>query len=109
MPYRERPVENLGPSIRPAPSVRPDAAAATRRARTAERLDQARDRMSADTRTRPASSSPAIRRLLGYDQPARPPQRWENRVAWGEDGVRLRSVHIGPVDPAPAPAHRVRA
>lgn len=105
MAFWERPRESLGPSIRPAPldGGALDAAAATRRAREAERLAQARDRMGADVRTRPEDSSPAIRKLLGYGEPVRPSQRWENRHEWGEDGVRMRSVHVGPVDPAPVP------
>ncbi len=79
-------------------------AEATRQARRRERLEASRDRLAADVRSRPEDSSPAIRRLLGNDQPARPPQRWENQTRWGLDGLRLRSVHVGPVDPAASPA-----
>ncbi len=108
---RERPREDLRPSIRPASADRValDAAAATRRARHHERLEAAHNRMSKDVRSRPEDSSPAIRRLLGYGGPARPPQRWDQRVEWDVDGVRLRNVHVGPVDPTPAPTRRVRA
>lgn len=103
MALQDRPRETLGPDGRPAAGDRGalDAAAATRRAREAERLGQAKDRMVADVRTRPEDSSAAIRRLLGYDDAPRPPQRWEQAIAWGDDGVRLRNVHVGPVDPAP--------
>lgn len=104
--HGERPREALGPSIRPAPAdlVALDAAAAIERTRRQARLDQARDRF--DVRHRPEDSSPGIRRMLGNDGPPRPPRRWTQAVAWGEDGVRLRNVDAGPVAPAPARPRR---
>lgn len=99
----DRPREVLGPSVRVAPADHAALAAAAgrARARAAARLHQARERSRADVRGRPEDSSPAIRKLLGYDDAPRPPQRWEQRIVLGDDGVRLRNVHVGPVDPAP--------
>lgn len=104
---RDRPVERLAMVSTPARSDGSEAAAeATRRWEKHERIEADRDRMAADVRHRPEDSSPAIRRLLGYDAPPRPPRRWEARVEWGQDGLRLRSVDAGPADPAGGDASR---
>lgn len=104
MAYHERPREALGPGTRatPADRVRAEAAAALERTRRQARLEQARDRMAADVRQRPEDSSRGIRRMLGYDGPARPPRRWEQRVQMTVRGAELVNVDAGPVDPAAA-------
>lgn len=107
MGFRERPREDLD---RRHPAAGTDdgslrVAEQVRERNRRERLEQARGRMVADVRSRPEDSSPTIRKLLGYDGPAREPQRWEQEVQWGEDGLRLRNVPAG----APPVAVRLRS
>ena len=93
MAYREPPREAFVSVVR-ADAVS-DAAfrasEATRRARAAELLAKAHDRMASGVRSRPEDSSPAIRKLLGRDKPERPPRRWEARTGIRSDGS------VGPV------------
>lgn len=99
--WTERPRELLAraTSFREEPS-----AEVTRRVEerhTRERLEASHSRLVAGVHNRPEDSSPAIRRMLGYDQPGRPPRRWEAQAMYDGtlDGVRLEYVDAGPVEP----------
>ena len=104
-----RPVETLGivRSARDDGSAR--AAAAAEAARRQARLDSARDRVAGTAVSRPEDSSPAIRRLLGHDQPKGPPRRWEIGAGFRSDGTfGLKYVEVGDGPPV-AGARRVAA
>lgn len=107
MAFRERPRETFESIARVVDDDR-SAIEASRRARQAERLAQAKDRMAADVRSRPEDSSPAIRRLLGFDQPKREPRRWERSWGWHADGsFGLKDVEASR-SPRPAGARDAR-
>ncbi len=84
------------PTVRDAPPARPMVDHERIR-----RLARDRERIAVDVRHRPEESSPAIRRLLGYDQAPRPPHRWEQRLQMTVRGAELVNVDAGPVDPEP--------
>jgi hypothetical protein len=110
MAYHERPRESLGLSRPVTDNDGLRVAQLTRDRLRRDRLEQSRNHLAADVRTRPEDSSPAIRRMLGYDESPRPPRRWETRTGWRADGsIGLVSVDAGPVDPSPAPPRRARA
>lgn len=75
-----------------------------------ERLDAAQEAMLRGMRHRPEDSSPRIRRLLGYDQPRRPPHVFDTpRLVNAAFDIWTRD-DLGPVDPEPrSDRHRVRS